>query len=184
MLLRRLTITACALSIALGVAACGNEEEQGVDEPAREGIAVEMGGVSYNVFITRQLNPAIQPDLAYYSGPPAEKGRVLYGVFMKACNVSDEPRDTATTFKAVDNQGHEFEPESLPTDNQFAYNPVRLDPEECTPEAGSVAQLGPTDAMMVLFNFPLDQTENRPIEFEVENPSDEGPEHITFELDL
>ncbi len=109
---------------------------------------------------------------------------MLYGVFMKTCNVSDEQRETASTFKAVDNQGNEFEPEPLPEDNQFAYNPVRLDPKECTPEAGSVAQLGPTDAMMLLFNFPLEQTENRPIELEVENPTDEGPEHITFELDL
>jgi hypothetical protein len=184
MLLRRLTATVCALLLATGVAACGNEKEQGVEEPAREGIAVEMGGVDYNVFITRQLNPAIQPDGAYYSGPPAKPGRVLYGVFLKACNSSDDARDTATTFKAQDNQGNEFEPVALPAGNEFVYTPQRLDPEECIPEAGSVAQLGPTDATMVLFDFPLDQTENRPIELEIENPSDDGPEHITFELDL
>jgi hypothetical protein len=184
MLVRRLIATTSALLLAVGVAACGNHEEQGVEEPAREGIAVEMGGVDYNVFITRQLNPAVQPDGAYYAGPPTKPGEVLYGVFLQTCNRSNEPRDTATTFKATDNQGNEFDPTPLPEDNQFAYSAQRLDPDECIPEAGSVAQLGPTAASMVLFTFPLEQTENRPIELEIENPSDEGPDHITYTLDL
>jgi hypothetical protein len=184
MLLRRLTATFCALLLTAAVAGCGNDKEQGVEEPAREGLAIEMGGVDYNVFITRQLNPQIQPDEAYYAGPPAEKGQLLYGIFVQTCNVSKDARDTATTFKVMDNQGNEFEPIPLPEDNQFAYQPQRLDPEECIPEAGSVAQLGPTAASMLLFEFPLEDAENRPLELEVENPGSDGPEHLTFELDL
>lgn len=182
---RRPIAVLCAVMLAALVAAgCGNDEEPGIDAPAREGLAIEMGGVHYNVFITRQLNPEIQPDEAYYAGPPAPKGELLYGVFLEACNVSKEPQDTADSFTVVDNQGQEFEPTPLPEDNQFAYHPQRLDPEECIPEAGSVAQLGPTEGAMLLFRFSVDQAENRPLELEIENPAGGEPEHITFELDL
>jgi hypothetical protein len=179
-MLRRLPIVACALALSapLGLAACG-DEEPGVDEPAREGIAIEMGGVDYTVFITRELNPDITPDDAYVSDE-APPGEALYGVFLKVCNVSDEQRDTASEFVVHDNQENTFEPEPLPEDNQFAYDARTLDPKECIPEAGSVAQLGPTAASMLLFRFPLENTENRPLELEIEQDG----EKRTFELDI
>ena len=43
---RRLLMLLCLAALAGGLTACGNkDEEQGVDEPAREGLAIEMGGV-------------------------------------------------------------------------------------------------------------------------------------------
>ena len=179
-LLRRLGLAACMLGLALAGAACG-EEEPGVHEPAREGLALELDGVDYNVFITRQLNPEIPPDDAYYTGREPASDETLYGIFIQVCNNSDDPRETAEHFKVVDNQGNEFEPEELEQDNAFAYEPAQLDPKECIPEAGSVAQLGPTAGSMLLFRLPLQVTENRPLELEVEGESDEN---LTFELDL
>src|ERR671914_362457 len=139
--LRRLTLAACLLAVAapLGLAACG-DEEPGVDEPAREGLALELDGVTYNVFITRQLNPRVAPDEAYVT-EEAPPGSALYGIFIQACNHSDE----------------------------------RI------PEAGSVAQLGPTAGSMLLFEFSLETTENRPLELEMEA---ESGETLTFELDI
>jgi hypothetical protein len=172
---------ACALLLAGGLAGCG-DEEPGVDEPAREGLALELSGVDYNVFITRQLNPAIPPDNAYYKGPPVTKGQTLYGVFLQACNNSDEAQRTASEFKILDNQGNEFEPAELPEENDFAYRATELNPKECIPQSGSVAQLGPTAGSMLLFRLPLAITENRPLELEVESPV--AGEHLTFELDI
>jgi hypothetical protein len=182
MALRRApTVAACVLAVALTVAlaACG-DEEPGVDEPAREGLALPLGGVEYNVFITRQLNPSIPPDNAYYAGPVAP-GETLYGVFIQVCNHSEEAHDTASTFKVTDNQGNEFEPEELPEDNPFAYAPRRLEPEECIPQIGSVAALGPGAGSMLLFQLPLETTENRPLELEIEG---EGSETLVYELDI
>jgi hypothetical protein len=181
-LLRRLALGACVLGLAGGFAACGNDEEQGVDEPAREGLALEMDGIDYNVFITRQLNPQVQPDQAYYRGPDPGPDELLYGVFLQVCNNSDEPRETADTFVVKDNQGNEFEPEEVgDTENEFLYRPKQLDPEECIPQAGSVAQLGPTAGSMLLFRIPLTNAEYRPLELEIEG---EGGKKLTFELDL
>jgi hypothetical protein len=178
---RRLPILACALALAAltGLTAC-NDEKQGVDEPAREGLAIEMNGVNYNVFITRELNPKITPDNAYVS-TQAPPGQALYGVFIQVCNPSKEDRRlTASNFVVRDNQDNSFYPKALPSDNQFAYAPKTLDPEECIPEAGSVAQLGPTAATMLLFQLPLENTENRPLELEIS----QGGEKRTFTLDI
>ena len=179
---RLLLMLLCLAALALGLTACGTkDEEQGVDEPAREGLALELGGVDYNVFITRQLNIEIPPDDAYFDGPEAEKGETLYGVFIQVCNHSDGTQQTVDDFRIKDNQGNEFEPEELPEDNHFAYHGSELLPDECIPESGSVAQLGPTAGSMLLFRLPLDNTEYRPLELEVEG---EGDEHLTFELDI
>jgi hypothetical protein len=175
--LRRLTLAACVL--ALGAAGCG-DEEPGVDEPAREGLALELEGVEYNVFITRQLNPRVAPDGAYVTDA-APRGEALYGIFIQVCNHSDEPRETVSEFVLHDNQDNRFEPEELPEDNAFAYTPGTLDPDECMPEAGSVAQLGPSAGSMILFQLPLENTENRPLELELEG---ESGETLTFELDI
>jgi hypothetical protein len=44
-----------------------------------------------------------------------------------------------------------------------------------------VAQLGPSAGSMLLFEFPLETTENRPLELEMEG---ESGETLTFELDI
>jgi hypothetical protein len=178
----RLSLAACVLALAAptGLVAC-NDEKQGVDEPAREGLSLPLDGVDYNVFITRELNPDITPDKAYVKEQEAPPGQALYGVFLRACNTSSEERTTVSRFTVRDNQDNTFEPEPLPADNAFAYSSQTLDPKECIPEAGSVAQLGPTAGAMLLFKLPLENTENRPLELEVE--ADNG-QKLTFTLDI
>ncbi len=176
----RRTAAACALALTCGLAfsACG-DEEPGVDEPAREGLAIDVGGVDYNVFLTRELNLAIPPDKAYYERP-APPGSALYGVFIQACNPGDDLKRTTANFKVEDNQGNEFEPIELPRRNAFAYHPRVLGKDDCIPEAGSVAQLGPTAGSMLLFQFPLQVTENRPLELIIRRALDSK----RVELDL
>lgn len=171
------------IAVACGAALAGCGEEPGVEEPAREGLAIEIGGIDYDVGTTRQLNLAITPDKAFYDGPPAKPGHALYGVFVEACNVSEEPLTTTSDFVVEDNQGNEFEPIELPEDNPFAYQATELAPETCMPEDGSVAQQGPISASMVLFDFPIESTENRPLELTITPPAG-GGESKTIELDL
>jgi hypothetical protein len=182
MAMRRLTLLAGLLALAapLGLAACGSDEHPGVDEPAREGLALPLDGIDYNVFITRQLNPRVPPDMAYVKEEPPP-GQTIYGVFIQACNNSDEEHETVSDFVIHDNQGNRFEPTELPLDNQFAYHPRPLGPDECIPEAGTVAQLGPSAGSMLLFELPLENTENRPLELEMEGSDGET---LTFELDI
>jgi hypothetical protein len=180
---RPAVIAACVVALAApsGLAACGSDKkEQGVKEPASEGLALNLEGLDYNVFLTRELNPKIQEDTAYVSreAPP---GSSLYGVFIQVCNNSKTPKTPTDTFVVKDNQGNRFQPMAMSAGNQFAYTPRRLDPHECIPQAGSVAQLGPTAGSMLLFQFPLQNTENRPLELEIEGT---GGHKLTYELDI
>jgi hypothetical protein len=181
--------TACALAIAsLGAFAACSKKEPGVDEPAREGISIDVGGIDYNVFITRELNLSITPDQAYYNGKPAGPGKALYGVFIQACNnEGGKPRMTTDDFRVEDNQGEEFEPLEVGKENPFAYQPRALAKGDCIPADGSVAQLGSTAGAMLLFEFPLTITENRPLELNIRGPYDFAKgkrESKNIELDL
>ena len=182
--LRSKTLAAWACALVLGaagaVAGCGEKGHE--KHPTREGLALPLAGIEYNVFITRQLNTKIPPDNAYYDGPQAPKGETFYGVFLQACNKGKEPRRTTDHFEVVDNQGNRFEPIELPEDNPFAYESRLLNPQECIPQSGSVAQQGPTAGSMLLYRLPLGVTENRPLELEIEGPT--AAEKLTVELDI
>jgi hypothetical protein len=189
MALRRVTLAAFALALisSLGLSACASSPKEARDGAEREGLAFPIGGVEYNVFITRELNLRIAPDKAYYKGPAPGKDQLLYGVFLQACNKTEKVQQTAERFMITDNQENEFEPIELPKDNAFAYHQVRLQPDQCIPEVGSVAQLGPTAGSMLLFKLPLPNTENRPLELHIQSPFDitrAKRQSATVQLDL
>lgn len=185
----RVTRAAACLLALVSVAAftaCA-KKEPGVAEPAREGLAIDVAGVAYNVFLTRELNPRITPDQAYYNGKPPGAGKALYGVFIQACNDGEEARMATDDFHVTDNQGNEFEPLELEEDNPFAYRPRMLAKGDCIPAEGSVAQQGATAGSMLLFEFPLENTENRPLELDIGGPYDFAAgerETKQIELDL
>lgn len=183
---RAAAICALALIALTGLVACGQEHEEG--EPLREGLAIPLAGVSYNVFITRQLNLADVEDRGYVQDlPDPPTGSAYYGVFLEACNVSDEPLETTDSFRIVDTAGNELEPVELEPTNPFAYEAVTLEPDECIPTDGSVASTGATGGALLIFEVPLESVENRPLELEIVSgfdPAEGQPEELVFELDI
>jgi hypothetical protein len=185
----------CLLASALAAAGCGGEDSDTADKSAqespeeavREGLFTDIGGLDYNVYITRELNLKDVEDKAYFAGPEPPPGSALYGVFLRVCNEGDEPRSSAADFKIRDTQGGEYEPLELPADNAFAYRPGKIEGKTCFPEDGSVAALGPTGGSLLLFELPNAAAENRPLELEIRAPLDvasgEQPERA-IELDL
>ena len=178
--------------VPLALAGCGERGEEKAfvsGESAREGIAVALDEVDYEVFITRQLNLADPEDKQYYQGKPAPPGRALYGVFLRACALEEakgRPVPSAA-MKIVDIRGKEYRPLPLPRGNVFAYHPEALRPGECVPSSISATSYGPTGGAMVLFQIPDADTENRPFELEIEGtpPAPRKPPKVArFELDL
>ena len=161
------------------------EEEEGAAH--REGLDVRVGEIDYNVYITRELNPALPDDRGYWQGRESKPGFALYGVFLQACNRSDEDDEledatyeTTEDFVVVDTQGNEYEPLEVDEENVFHYHAGPLEPGECIPQEGSLPQQGPTGGAMLPFEFPLEAGENRPLELEIHDASHEG----AVELDL
>jgi hypothetical protein len=182
----RLTTAAlvCALALVPAVVAgCGQDHD--LDEPRREGLFVDLAGLQYNVYITRQLNIADTEDAGYYKGPDAPPGEAYYGVFINVCNErkDSETRPAARSFRVRDTQGNEFEPVDLERDNVFAYQPAPVPPGECIPRLGSPAASAPTAGALVLFRLPNEAAENRPLELEIRPPAG-GGEVARIELDI
>jgi hypothetical protein len=180
---RSVVAAAAALLLAvLSLAACGAPEEH-VEEPLREGLNIPLAGLTYNVFITRQLNLRDPEDRDYYRGPEAPPNKAHYAIFLQACNDGDGPAEAAREFKILDSQGAEFSPLPLEKDNIFAYRPISLPPQECIPNRLSTAAQAPAGGAVLMFLLPLAATENRPLELEIEPPSGRG-EPARVELDI
>jgi hypothetical protein len=176
----RSAILACAVA-ALFAVGCGEEK----DEPLREGLGQEVAGLKYTVFITRQINQHLASDRGYYRGPEPKPGFTYYGVFIKVCNETEGFKTPVDHFVVKDSQGNEFEPLEQEPDNVFAYRSRRLSKHACVPEAGSPAATGPTGGALLVFEFPVQTLENRPLELEIEDTDPEGKhETKAIELDL
>jgi len=163
---------ACALAAAGGLALSGCGEQGADKEVVREGLFAELGGLTYNVYITRQLNLRDPEDHAYFDGPEPTRGTAYYGVFLRVCNDVGEPAPSAADFKIVDTQGNEYFPLELPDHNLFAYEPKVLGHQKCIPEEGSIAFDSPTGGSLLLFQLSTQATENRPLELEIAAPSE------------
>lgn len=172
--------SACVL-VLLGTAALGACGEKGAEKnPAREGIEVRIGGLDYNVYITRLLNLKDPEDRDYFRGPEAPPGKQLVGVFLRVCNNEDEPARSVEEFEVVDTQENRFKPVEAPPDNLFVYRARELARDDCIPEAGSAAASGPVSGSLLVFQMPNASLENRPLELEIHAPG----EPRTIELDL
>ena len=106
------------LAVATLVAGCGNKTEEAV-EAETEGIYLEAGGLTYQVQLSRFLNPGNVDDFQYLMGLPEGINRELpgdeiwFGVWMRVKNYSDETLTPTTDFTIVDTQENEFRPVPL-----------------------------------------------------------------------
>jgi hypothetical protein len=172
----RSAVLLCLFALVGGVlAGCGaNPRENGA---SREGLPERVGGIDYNVYITRELNLHDVEDSGYYKGREAPPGFALYGVFLTACNPAKAATSpnipAASDFTVIDTQGNRFKPlPPVPPDSIFAYQPVPLKHRACIPKRGSLAASGPTNGALLVFKLPLRTLENRPLDLEIVSPPD------------
>ncbi len=187
-LLRRAPVVLCLAALCLVAASCGKENDESIQgtgtpgEAFREGLAEEMDGLTYNVFITRQLNTRIPPDSAFYRGPDPGKRETLYGVFVQVCNEEKEPAKAVEPDRFIikDSLENEFRPLKVPVTNAFSYRARTVNPRECIPLAGSVAQQNSAAGALLVYKIPITNLENRPLEIEIEGERDK----LRYELDF
>src|SRR3954470_11636638 len=174
--LRRHMSAALAICLLAVIGAgCGDNPRE--NDASREGLPERIGGIDYNVYITRELNPRDAEDSGYYKGPEAPPGFALYGVFLTACNPTESATSpnvpAASDFTVIDTQGRRFKPlPPVPSDSIFAYQPVPLKHLACIPKRGSLASSGPTNGALLVFKLPIKTLENRPLDLEIVSPPD------------
>jgi hypothetical protein len=157
----------CALALAVGLAACGQESQPSSSE--NDGVYVDAGPITYQLQISRQLNQYAVEDKQYLAGLPAGKGtltpdQLWYGVFLWAKNQTDQSHPTSDNFTIRDTSGHLYKPIQLDTAiNGYAWTSQILTPSSIEPEPNTTASFGPTQGGLVLFKLPTSIYSNRPL---------------------
>src|ERR1044072_2412238 len=101
--------------VAAVVAGCGHKEAV-YTLAETEGTYVDVAGLTYQVQMSRFLNPGDPEDKQYLQGlpqgiPAALPGdEIWFGVWMRVKNYSGGPLTPTSTFTIVDTEGNEFRP--------------------------------------------------------------------------
>jgi hypothetical protein len=178
---RRLSILVCALVAALGVAACGSSSSvQPTTQPAalsghevgneiNDGSYIQAGPITYQLQISRELNPYSVQDEWYIKGlpagfPPPNANQLWYGVFLWAKNQHHKPYRTSDNFKIVDTQGVTYYPIRLnPALNPYAWTSQLLPYEGTYPVEDSVQSEGESQGGLLLFKLNSSAYADRPL---------------------
>jgi hypothetical protein len=147
----------------------------------KEGAPLHLGGLDYNVVITRYLNPKDVEDKAYLRGAPALPRDDYYlGVFMEVDNTSDTTQSLPQGMTIYDTEGNTFRPVALKNDFSLTLG-SSLGAGSQLPDPESAAANGPIQGSMLLFLLSSAATENRPLELQIPSESGEAGE---IQLDL
>jgi hypothetical protein len=182
MRLRPLLLLAVLAALAGALGACGNKTTQyGFEgegqEALAEGMYSEVGGLKYQVQISRELNPTDAEDRAYLIGlPPTARDlkpdETWFAVFLRVQYDTKDgaPRPTARDFTLEDTQRDVYRPVPLAPDNVFAYRPTTLLPTEILPGGDTPAAEGTIQGSLLLFRVKDADLQNRPLTFKITNP--------------
>jgi hypothetical protein len=182
---RRLWIIACALGMAIALAACGQTSQP--TSLLNNGVYVDAGPITYQLQVSRELNPFTVEDKQYLTGlPPGTASptanELWYGVFLWAKNQTHHPQPTASSFAIVDSNGDHFYPLKLDTAvNGYAWSQQTLGPGDVQPAPSSTASLGPTQGGLLLFKLPTSVYSNRPLTLQIHAPGG-GTGEISLDL--
>lgn len=169
----------CALAAGLVVAGCGSSGEQEELESA-EGQHVELGGLIYNVAITRFLNPDDTEDAEYLVGQePPEPGQSYLGVFLTVINRGEETLPSADGYVVASSGDTRYFP--LSSESPYALEiGAEVPGEDKLPTPDSTAATGPIEGSMLVFLVDDAISESRPLRLEIES----GDETHEVELDI
>ncbi|HEV2999479.1 MAG TPA: hypothetical protein VGW75_01975 [Solirubrobacteraceae bacterium] len=171
-----------AAVLALGLPACGQEEREAggyQTENAQlaetEGIYLEVGDLKYQVQLSRQMNPRLLDDRAYFEGVSEgdldlADDEVWFGIWMRVENESPDPHPAATRFTIVDTQENEYVPVRIGEPNPFAYRGGTVGGEELLPNPNSAAGERAPNGAVMLFKLKRFSLDNRPLELIIEPP--------------
>src|SRR3954453_9014185 len=105
--------------IALGAAGCGDSES--VQTTAEtEGLYLKIGGVKYQIHMSRYMNVNDVEDNQYLRGLPASTAQpradeIWFGVWVRVQNEGDKTLPSADTWEIRDTQNNTFRPIPIDT---------------------------------------------------------------------
>lgn len=188
---RRLLATLGAGALVLGFSACGTKVGHPTfansDATASSGFYVDAGPITYQVQVSRQLNPYATEDKNYLIGVPPTiaaptSGQMWFAVFVWAKNQSHRAHKTTDTFTITDTQNNSYRPIAINSAiNPLAWTPQTLAPGGTEPGPGSAASDDPVQGSELLFKVEDSVYINRPLTLNIVAP---GAGTAKVQLDL
>jgi hypothetical protein len=174
--MRRLSLI-LLVSVALVATGCGDKQK--VVTNAAEGSTVQLGGLDYQVQLSRYLNWNDPEDSVYLRGLPQGtnldpgKDSVWFAIWMRVKNYSPQTLKPVTDFTITDTQDNKFQP--LPMDpklNPFLYVPQPIPHAGVLPNPESPASnVGPLAGSLIIFRLKVDSLQNRPLTLHIQGPA-------------
>jgi hypothetical protein len=186
---RRLGPIAAAAAASLAVGACTINHKlwnpHYADNPA---LYVNAGRVTYQVQISRALNPWATEDSAYLAGVSPTlltlaPDQLWFGVFLWAKNQTHDTVTTTDTFTVRDSSGTVYRAiPILSYANPWAWTARSLQPGGTEPGPDTMASYGPTGGGLILFKLNDSVYSNRPLTLNIYAPGRSFPTRISLDL--
>jgi hypothetical protein len=195
---RRFWILACTLAVAFAVTACGSSNHapskpgvltgHEVGNEENDGSYIQAGPITYQLQVSRELNPYSIQDAPYVKGlppgfAPPTANQFWYGVFLWAKNQHHKAYRTSDNFEIVDTQGDVYRPIKLDTAlNPWAWTAQLLQKNDTEPGENSVQSEGESQGGLLLFKMNTSAYANRPLTLYVLNHSGQKLGSISLDL--
>jgi hypothetical protein len=184
--LARILVLCLTAAAALGAAGCASTEEERTIS-ATEGPYIHVNELTYQIQMSRVLNPNGVDDSAYLKGlaegVDVEADEVWFGIWLRVENLTDETHRAADRFEIIDTQGQTYRPVVQDPDaNPFIYRPRDLTPAMITPVPDSASFNGPIQGDLILFRVKVASLYNRPLEFRIANSGGEATGIIDIDV--
>jgi hypothetical protein len=191
--LRKYSTIALAVASVVVLGACGDSHTKVTTgtyagESGKNAPYLNVGALTYQVQLSRELNPANNEDAAYLEGlSPAERklapGEEWFAVFVQVYNTGESPAQAVPTMTISDTQGNTYTPLLTEPTNLYAYRGGAVASKGEIPEPGSPAASGPTQGALLLYKIQTVSLDNRPLVIKIVDP--QNPSEKAFaELDV
>lgn len=190
----RLPLLLAVGMLAVGVSGCGLAHREArpanvsQDELSNGGEPYFWTGpITYQVQISRQLNPFDTYDVQYLSGVQGAQDlsaqQFWFGVFLWGKNQSGHAAETADKFEIVDSAGNVYMPTPLnPSVNPYAWTQQTLSPDEIEPVADSTASDSSPGGGLILFKLNQSVYSNRPLTLKIFAPGAKHASSVSLDL--
>ena len=186
----RLALLLCAAVSMFGLSACFKKEP--VHKTAdTEGVYVSAAGVSYQVQLSRELNPSATEDVSYLRGLPPLTAKPSgqeewFAIWMRAENLGKKPVQMLPLdrYSLEDTQGNVYKPVPLTAANPLRYQPVTIPAHTTIPLSDSSPYFSPTQGEEMLFKINVSAYQNRPLTLHLLGPGSPGQELADVSIDL
>jgi len=168
-------------ALVAALAGCGGVATKDITHAESEGSYLVVGGLKYQVQISRQLNPSDNGDQAYLRDVPADQKRLVpgeswFGVFLFVQNDGNRPLLAAKDFEMRDTQDAVYRPVPLARSSDYAYPfegaPVEVPGQGRLPRTDTPAFVNSSvGGLLLLFRVKIASYDNRPLELSIKSPA-------------